>query len=58
MCLSYSSTFDCGFVFSHVVSWDEGGVVTDPTRLTSPDFSHDVTMDKVAILTVDHMLIT
>jgi len=47
-----------GLIFSHVVSWDEDGVVTDPTQLTSTDCSHDVTMDEVTIVTVDHMLIT
>ena len=40
--LSYSS-------HSHVVRWDTEGLVTDPTQLTLPDFSHDVTMDKVTI---------
>ena len=33
--------------YSHVVRWDGEGVVTNPTQLTLPDFSHDITMDKV-----------
>jgi len=46
-------------IFSHVVSWDKGGVVNEPTQLTSQDFSHDVTMNKVTIVTnIDHMSFT
>ena len=37
--------------YSHVVRWDTDGVVTDPTQLTLPDFTHDVTMDKVTMTT-------
>ena len=37
--------------YSHVVRWDVEGVVTDPTQLTLPNFSHDVTMDKVTMTT-------
>ena len=37
--------------YSHVVRWDSEGEVTDPTQLTLPDFTHDVTMNKVTITT-------
>ena len=36
--------------------WDTEGVVSDPTQLTLPDFSHDVTVDKVTMTTSSNYL--